>query len=183
MASELQRARVDDSIFRTRQLFPIDAAEGAASASSTQHHSSASTQIKRVAKEAANFKSMKPEKEYASWKAAASSSSSSNEGQAKMLTYEQQLLIDNGNGDDNTSAAASSATALVVKGQSAAEADFERLMPQSLVARRAPPKIPTPVWHAPWELAAVISGTMHRHAYTYIYIHIHTHTQNRKKPA
>jgi len=28
----------------------------------------------------------------------------------------------------------------------------------SVVARRAPPKVPEPSWHAPWELSAVISG-------------------------
>lgn len=26
------------------------------------------------------------------------------------------------------------------------------------MARRVPPKIPTPNWHAPWELSAVVSG-------------------------
>lgn len=28
----------------------------------------------------------------------------------------------------------------------------------ALVARRAPPKVPEPQWHAPWELSAVVSG-------------------------
>ena len=27
-----------------------------------------------------------------------------------------------------------------------------------MVARRAPPKVPTPTWHAPWELSSVVSG-------------------------
>ena len=31
-------------------------------------------------------------------------------------------------------------------------------MSTAVVARKPPPKVPKPTWHAPWELSAVISG-------------------------
>eukprot|EP00602_Paraphysomonas_sp_CaronLab_P006373 CAMPEP_0185027454 /NCGR_PEP_ID=MMETSP1103-20130426/12522_1 /TAXON_ID=36769 /ORGANISM="Paraphysomonas bandaiensis, Strain Caron Lab Isolate" /LENGTH=396 /DNA_ID=CAMNT_0027561459 /DNA_START=150 /DNA_END=1337 /DNA_ORIENTATION=- len=46
-----------------------------------------------------------------------------------------------------------SAQALVAHSSTA---DFAKST--AMVARRAPPKVPKPQWHAPWELSAVVSG-------------------------
>lgn len=48
-------------------------------------------------------------------------------------------------------------SALVVKSENTKE--FEKtILSNALVSRKAPPKVPAPTWHAPWELSAVISG-------------------------
>lgn len=71
-----------------------------------------------------------------------------------MLTQGSSSSIESGD-----SAAKADAGSSVGSGQLISYSTAENIKTSTaLVARRLPPKVPEPQWHAPWELSAVVSG-------------------------